>query len=52
MLKLTFFYDVIENVPEFFSIDLHVLVGNVVRMSLITALLIKQNILWMYMLKV
>lgn len=31
MLKLTFFYDVIENIPEFFSIDLHVLVGNVVR---------------------
>lgn len=25
MLKLTFFYDIIENVPKFLSIDLHVL---------------------------
>lgn len=25
MLKLTFFYDIIENIPKFLSIDLHVL---------------------------
>lgn len=52
MVKLTFFYNIIENVPEFFSVDLHVLVENVVRISLITTFLIKQMILWMDMLKV
>lgn len=52
MLKLTFFYDVIENIPEFFSIDLHVLAGNVVRISLITTFPIQQVILWVDMLKV
>lgn len=45
MLKLTFFYDIIENIPEFFSVDLHVLVGNVVQISLITTFFMKQIIL-------
>lgn len=45
MLKLTFFYNIIENVPKFFSIDLHVLVGNMVQISLITTFFMKQIIL-------
>lgn len=41
--KLTFFNNVVENIPEFFGIDLHVLVGNKGTIQLIAMLLIGNN---------
>jgi len=41
--KLTFFNNVVENIPEFFGIDLHVLVGNRGKIQLIAMLLIGNN---------
>lgn len=43
--KLTFFNNVVENIPEFFGIDLHVLVGNMGTVSLIATFLIMKIII-------
>lgn len=43
--KLTFFNNIVENIPEFFSIDLHVLVGNMGTLQLIATFLIMKIII-------